>query len=58
MILASAEDGISAIYLGASCSHDMDCSDAMKGSYCSLDGVCDCSPFYIRYNNTVCLPGR
>ncbi|XP_063698082.1 serine protease nudel [Culicoides brevitarsis] len=36
----------------------MDCSDVMKGSYCSLDGVCDCSPFYIRYNNTVCLPAQ
>uniref|UniRef100_A0A336LN87 CSON003693 protein n=1 Tax=Culicoides sonorensis TaxID=179676 RepID=A0A336LN87_CULSO len=53
-----AEEEVQDIYLGAACSHDMDCSDNIKGSYCSLDGVCDCSPFYIRYNNSVCLPAQ
>lgn len=42
--------------LGMDCRHDMDCSDHIKGSYCSLGEICECSPFYVMFNETVCLP--
>ncbi|XP_050093041.1 serine protease nudel [Anopheles aquasalis] len=36
----------------------MDCSDSLKGSYCTLEGVCECSPFYVRLNDSTCLPSQ
>ena len=44
------------VALGMNCRHDMDCSDHIKGSYCSLEMICECSPFYVMLNDTVCLP--
>jgi hypothetical protein len=44
------------VKLGMECHHDMDCSDHIRGSYCSLGGICECSPFYVMLNDTVCLP--
>lgn len=44
------------VTLDMNCRHDMDCSDHIKGSYCSLDMICECSPFYVMFNETVCLP--
>lgn len=44
------------VTLGIDCHHDMDCSDHIKGSYCSLESICECSPFYVMFNETVCLP--
>ncbi|XP_052897690.1 uncharacterized protein LOC128304536 [Anopheles moucheti] len=36
----------------------MDCSDSVKGSYCTLEGICECSPFYVRLNESSCLPSQ
>ncbi|XP_053675684.1 uncharacterized protein LOC128725935 [Anopheles nili] len=36
----------------------MDCSDSVKGSYCTLEGLCECSPFYVRLNESACLPSQ
>ncbi|KFB52978.1 hypothetical protein ZHAS_00021268 [Anopheles sinensis] len=46
------------LLLGDTCQHDMDCSDSVKGSYCTLEGVCECSPFYVRLNESTCLPSQ
>uniref|UniRef100_A0A9I3EGX0 EB domain-containing protein n=1 Tax=Anopheles dirus TaxID=7168 RepID=A0A9I3EGX0_9DIPT len=46
------------LLLGDTCQHDMDCSDSVKGSYCTLEGTCECSPFYVRLNESSCLPSQ
>ncbi|XP_050074184.1 uncharacterized protein LOC126561873 [Anopheles maculipalpis] len=53
--MALIADGL---MLGDTCQHDMDCSDSVKGSYCTLEGICECSPFYVRLNESSCLPSQ
>lgn len=36
----------------------MDCSDVIKGSLCSLEGYCECKPFYAQFNETKCVQGK
>ncbi|XP_049296208.1 uncharacterized protein LOC125770539 [Anopheles funestus] len=49
---------VNGLLLGDTCQHDMDCSDSVKGSYCTLEGICECSPFYVRLNESSCLPSQ
>lgn len=58
MLIASTvqqEEQQYVVKLGMDCHHDMDCSDHIRGSYCSLGGICECSPFYVQLNDTICL---
>lgn len=48
----------STVKIGSICNHDMDCSDAIKGSLCSMEGYCECKPFYAQYNETKCVQGK
>lgn len=56
--LISVSRGQTALELNARCSHDMDCSDSIKGSLCSMAGLCECKPYYARYNDTTCVQGE
>lgn len=47
-----------ALELGARCSHDMDCTDTIKGSYCSMAGLCECKPYYAQFSDTTCVQGK
>ncbi|XP_065079822.1 serine protease nudel [Ochlerotatus camptorhynchus] len=58
MVMIAGSHAASSAQLGAPCQHDMDCSDSMRGSYCTLEGFCECSPFYVRLNDTKCLPSQ
>lgn len=55
-LIATSQQQEQVATLGINCRHDMDCSDHIKGSYCSLDSICECSPFYVMFNETTCLP--
>lgn len=48
----------SAVNLGSICNHDMDCTDVIKDSLCSMEGYCECKPFYAQYNETKCVQGE
>lgn len=45
------------IQLGVRCQHDMDCSDSIKNSVCNMEGFCDCSPYFVKLNDSTCLQG-
>jgi hypothetical protein len=56
MVIASTiQQDVVTLGIDQKCHHDMDCSDHIKGSYCSLGGICECSPFYVMFNETTCL---
>lgn len=46
------------VLLGDRCGHDMDCTDTIKGSLCSMANQCECKPFYAQYNDTSCVQGK
>lgn len=45
------------LQLGDRCGHDMDCTDSIKSSQCSMAGFCECKPFYAHFNETSCVQG-
>lgn len=47
-----------AVKLGSECNHDMVCSDVIKGSLCSMEGYCECKPYYAQFNETSCVQGE
>ncbi|XP_055624597.1 uncharacterized protein LOC129767582 [Toxorhynchites rutilus septentrionalis] len=57
MVMIACSRAVSS-QLGDPCQHDMDCTDSIRGSYCTLEGFCECSPFYVRLNETKCLPSQ
>lgn len=44
--------------IGTPCGHDMDCSDVITGSFCSMAGYCECKPYYAQFNDTTCVQGK
>lgn len=55
ILVASTHQQERIVTLGVDCGHDMECSDHIKDSYCSMQNKCECSPFYVEFNNTLCL---
>ncbi|XP_031632638.1 cell wall protein RBR3 [Contarinia nasturtii] len=46
------------VELGARCGHDMDCTDTIKYSQCSMAGFCECKPFYAQFNDSSCVQAQ
>ncbi|XP_055382130.1 protein PFC0760c [Condylostylus longicornis] len=58
IVVISRSYQINGMRLGLPCQHDMDCTDYIKDSICSMDNICECSPYYVQLNDSTCLPSQ